>query len=686
MNSHPVPLREIAVPTGGSGSPLLERVRQAACNRGDSQPTADNLVSWVRSFILFHDKRHPSELGLPEVTHFLEHVVKTDRDPLPALAQSRAALMLLYRDVLGRDLGELPQPRPPRLLDQLRLVLRVRHYAPGTEDSYVQWARRFILFHNKRHPRTMNAVEVEQFLTHLAAVERVSASTQNQALNALIFFYTQVLEIEVGRVDAVRARRGKRLPVVLAPEEVAATLEHVTGADGLFRTMASLLYGCGLRVSECCGLRVRDLDLARGQVMVRGGKGNKDRVVMLPKLVRPELERHLAKRKQLHDRDQERGVARVDLPDALERKYPRAAQSYEWQFVFASRQLSNCPRTGRIGRHHILEGSLQRAVVQAGVAAGLNRAIHCHTFRHSFATSRRAGTRTRRRYPLDSIAARPRKFRDDDDLHSRSTKGRVGNRQPTGPSGRHLRGATSNGRVNGEGTNASSNPAGCRTTAETPILFFPLECGDVAPLSFVSSDFGMDEWRANAALVILIEKQRNKRKRPYVAAVQIEDEKQRKRPYRAALQIRNKNPKILAKCSYVLALPKYRSSGHWCPQRVSPCSWDKMEQNGTQKKDVFSCPEALARGFVPTRTGIGTTRVPRGGMSQNVSNCHTKKRCFPGDLRRCPKMSANVRAGKRSFWLPGRTPKAGRATDCNTLQHKKRMYCGRPSRENSGPT
>src|SRR5262249_24861171 len=155
---------------------------------------------------------------------------------------------------------------------------------------------------------------------------------------------------------------------------------------GLFGLMAKLLYGCGLRVTECCALRVRDIDLGRGQIVVRAGKGDKDRVVMLQRSVRPELEKQLAARRLVHERDLARGVARVDLPYALERKYPRAAQSFAWQFVFASRQLSRCPRTGRVGRHHVLEGSLQRAVVRAGVAAGIDRAIHCHTFRHSFAT------------------------------------------------------------------------------------------------------------------------------------------------------------------------------------------------------------------------------------------------------------------------------------------------------------
>lgn len=163
-------------------------------------------------------------------------------------------------------------------------------------------------------------------------------------------------------------------------------LGHVEGAEGVFGLMARLLYGCGLRLLECCRLRVKDMQLPRGQIVVRGGQGNKDRVVMLPHSVRAELETQLEWRRQLHERDLARGVARVELPDALERKYPRAAQELGWQFVFASRQLSRCPRTGRLGRHHVYPTSLQRAVAQTGRAAGLSQAIHCHTFRHSFAT------------------------------------------------------------------------------------------------------------------------------------------------------------------------------------------------------------------------------------------------------------------------------------------------------------
>jgi integron integrase len=365
---------------------LLDQVARAARQRGASQPTTAQLVSCVRAFVLFHGKRHPRELGLPAVTRFLEHVVHTVKQPLPALEAARSALELLYGLVLGMGLGELPRPQPPRLPDQMRQVLRVRHYSPRTETCYCHWVKQFILFHGKRHPRELGAAQGEQFQTQLAVRGRVSASVQNQALNALVFLYEQVLEIDLGRFEAVRARRPKRLPVVLAPEEVAAVLQQVQGAEGVFRLMTQLLYGCGLRLMECYALRVKDVQLLRGQIVVRGGKGNKDRVVMLPRAAQEELTRQLERRRELHERDSARGVARVDLPEAIERKYPRAAQELGWQFVFASRQLSRCPRTGRLGRHHVYPGSLQRAVARAGRAAGQSQAIHCHSFRHSFAT------------------------------------------------------------------------------------------------------------------------------------------------------------------------------------------------------------------------------------------------------------------------------------------------------------
>jgi integron integrase len=216
----------------------------------------------------------------------------------------------------------------------------VRHYSPRTETCYVHWAERFIRFHGLRHPNSMGGPEIEWFLTDLAVTGHVSASTQNQALNALLFLYQQILGLELPRLDAVRARRPLRLPNVLAPEEVRRVLDAVQGGDGVFRIMTGLLYGAGLRREECCRLRVHDLDLARQQIVVRHGKGGKDRIVMLPQALRPELERHLAWRRQLHERDRAAGRARVALPDALARKFPRAAQELGWQFVFASRQLS----------------------------------------------------------------------------------------------------------------------------------------------------------------------------------------------------------------------------------------------------------------------------------------------------------------------------------------------------------
>jgi integron integrase len=345
---------------------LLQQLCQVARQRGHPEPTVAAFADYSRRFLLFHGKRHPRELGLPEVGQFLHSLAQTERDPVRALAASRDALDFLSREVLHIDLGELPWPRPPRLLDQVRQVLRVRHYARRTEACYLQWITRFILFHHKRHPRDLGAAEVEQFLTHLAVHGHVAASTQNQALHALLFLDKQVLDIDLGRLDAVRARRPKRLPVVLAPEEVAAVLQRVEGAEGVFQLMARLLYGCGLRLLECCQLRVKDVCLARGQIVVRAGKGNKDRVVMLPRSVRGDMERQQQWRRKLHERDLARGVARVDLPEALERKYPRAAQELGWQFVFASRQLSHCPRTGRPGRHHVYPASLQRAVAAPG--------------------------------------------------------------------------------------------------------------------------------------------------------------------------------------------------------------------------------------------------------------------------------------------------------------------------------
>jgi integron integrase len=239
--------------------------------------------------------------------------------------------------------GGADAARPPRLLDQVRAELRLRHYSERTEAAYVQWIRRFILFHEKRHPLTLGARHVAMFLTHLATEAEVSASTQNQALNALMFLYGQVLGRNLEALGGfVRARKPQRLPVVLTVAEVRAVLEHLHGSA---RLVASLLYGSGLRLLECLELRVKDLDLDRAQILVRQGKGRKDRVTPLPRASVAPLRTHLAAVRRLHDADLRRGLGRVIMPDGLALKYPGADASWPWQFVFPAGRLFTNPAT-----------------------------------------------------------------------------------------------------------------------------------------------------------------------------------------------------------------------------------------------------------------------------------------------------------------------------------------------------
>jgi integron integrase len=275
-----------------------------------------------------------------------------------------------------------------KLLDQLRHVARVKHFSYRTEQCYAYWAERYIRFHGIRHPNGMGAAEVEQFLTHLAVAGRVSASTQNQALGALLFLYRDVLGHDLGTLDAVRARRPVRVPLVLSANEVGALLAAIdrlptTEPYGL---MARLMYGSGLRLMECCRLRVKDVDLERGQLSVRGGKGDKDRYVMLPREAADPLRQRLSWRRDVHSQDLARGFGRVELPTALAVKFPRADHDLGWQFVFASTRLSRCPRTAAWGRHHVHETAVQRAVTTTVRALGWAKRVTCHTLRHSFAT------------------------------------------------------------------------------------------------------------------------------------------------------------------------------------------------------------------------------------------------------------------------------------------------------------
>jgi integron integrase len=269
-------------------------------------------------------------------------------------------------------------------LDQLRQAIRVRHYSIRTENAYCDWARRFILFHGKRHPREMAAGEVTAFLTHLANERNVSASTQNQAKSALLFLYRQVLGIELPWLDEiVQAKRGTRLPVVLTPREVRDLLGATQGTMGL---IVGLLYGTGMRLLECLRLRVKDVELTRREILIREGKGNKDRVTVLPENLILPLQKHLVRVKTVHDADIAAGFGTVYLPDALAAKYPDAARQWGWQWVFPSPVRSVDPRTGVERRHHIYPESVQRAVREAARHVGIVKPCSPHVLRHSFAT------------------------------------------------------------------------------------------------------------------------------------------------------------------------------------------------------------------------------------------------------------------------------------------------------------
>ena len=273
---------------------------------------------------------------------------------------------------------------PPRLLDRVRAVLRTRHCSLRTEKAYVAWIRRYILFHGKRHPAEMGASEITRFLSALAIERNVAASTQNQPLSALLFLYREVLEQDLPWLDEiVRAKRPARIPVVLSRGEVRAVLDAL---DGSVRLLALLLYGAGLRLLEALRLRVKDVDFARNQITVRGGKGDRDRVTMLPAAVSRDLGKHLETVRAQHEADLRAGAGWAELPWALARKYPGAGREWGWQWVFPATRTYLHRETGQRPRHHLHESVLQRAVKAAVRSKGITKRATCHTFRHSFAT------------------------------------------------------------------------------------------------------------------------------------------------------------------------------------------------------------------------------------------------------------------------------------------------------------
>jgi integron integrase len=277
-----------------------------------------------------------------------------------------------------------PPNGSPKLLDQVRSACRVRGYSLHTERAYCRWTVRFVRYYDLRHPRELGAFHIRDYLTYLGAERDVAASTQNQALSALVFLYQEVLGVDLGDVGAfVRAKRPRRLPVVLTRGEVATLLDNL---EGEMRLAASLLYGAGLRQIEMLRLRVKDVDFGYGQLMVRDGKGQKDRRTMLPSSLERALRRQLQQAKAIHANDLAAGYGAVSLPGQLKKKYPNAPTAWKWQYVFPSRRRSRDPQTGRVGRHHRSSSWIGKHVKRAAKGAGLTKRVTCHTLRHSFAT------------------------------------------------------------------------------------------------------------------------------------------------------------------------------------------------------------------------------------------------------------------------------------------------------------
>lgn len=272
----------------------------------------------------------------------------------------------------------------PKLLEQVRAVARAKHLSHKTEDTYHNFIKRFILFHNKRHPAEMGAEEITAFLTHLAVKEKISASTQNQAFFALLFLYRDVLQIKLQNIEGVvRAKRSEHLPVVFTPAEAKAILANLAGVPFL---AASLLYGSGLRLTEALRLRVKDIDFGMNQITVRDGKGAKDRTTILPEALHQPLQHHLTRTKFIHEEDLRRGFGEVWMPYALAKKYPNAGKEWKWQYVFPSARLSPTREDEVMRRHYTSESTIQKAVRDSMKNSGISKHGNCHTFRHSFAT------------------------------------------------------------------------------------------------------------------------------------------------------------------------------------------------------------------------------------------------------------------------------------------------------------
>jgi integron integrase len=372
-------------------------------------------VNWIRQFTRFIAGKQLENCTFSDVQNFLQHLSLKSNIEKWQVAQIKEALVLLYKDMFNaswalqiKNINSEPSlsmknnsrsfhnvfrdASPPKkiyslyenVFNRLRSEIRVRHYSIRTEQSYEQWISRFLHFHRMKPAANLSSEDIRIYLEYLATERKVAASTQNQALNALVFLFEHVLKQKPGDIgEFTRSKRPRRLPVVLTREEMKRLLNALSGIHAL---MAGLLYGSGLRLMECVRLRVKDVDFAQSQIMVRDGKGRKDRVTMLPGKYQNPLKAHLVKVNALHEKDLRKGVGNVYLWPSLSRKYPNAAREWIWQYVFPSRNLSVDPRSQTARRHHAHENSLQRSVKEAAYKAGIDKRVTCHTLRHSFAT------------------------------------------------------------------------------------------------------------------------------------------------------------------------------------------------------------------------------------------------------------------------------------------------------------
>ena len=342
-------------------------------------------ISWVNRFLKFNNLKEFAPIARSDIQGFLSHLAAIGLDW--QVEQAKDAIRL-YREWIGKKEQVGSTSKQPigwtAAVEELRRILRLKHYSIRTEKTYLSWLGRFYRFTGGKNVNQLNDHDIEQFLTHLAVDRKVAAGTQNQALNALTFLYKLILRREVKDIsDATRARNKVRLPVVLSLHEVRRLIEHL---EAEYNLMARIIFGGGLRSSECLRLRIKDIDFERKALTIRFGKGAKDRQTILPESVNDDLNDHLAELRKLYDEDRRSDLQPVYLPEALQRKYPNAGREWAWQWVFPSRTLSVDPRTKLVRRHHIHQSTLQRAIKRAAEKANIQKKVNVHTLRHSFAT------------------------------------------------------------------------------------------------------------------------------------------------------------------------------------------------------------------------------------------------------------------------------------------------------------